>query len=168
MSKRSKTKLPKYKLAIQDCTDVILNGTLLAIDPSTGSKSSMPGFAVFIKGELVESGTIEVDLAGNRAQKLYQINHILRTDFKAPDVVAVENISYFVGKMSPASVVSLQRAVGAIVAAWPVKCLVEVPSNAWQKHQFAGYFKSDANDSICIGLTCINIAKEFLNEQKLK
>lgn len=155
-------KLPKYKQMIKDCQDCLLTGKLLAIDPSTGSRSSMPGYAVFNKGELIESGIIEVDLAGNRAEKLYEINRTLREEFDGPfDVVAVESAGYFVNKMSATSVLSLQRAIGAIIAAHPVKCLIEVPSNSWQKYVFPGYVKGDENDAICIGLCVIAIAKEL-------
>jgi len=168
LRKRKQAKVPRYMKAIVDCADCILNGTLLAIDPSTGSKSSMPGFAVFEKGILIESGIIQVDLKGNRAQKLYQINHTLRTDFGAPDVVAVESAGYFISKMNPASIISLQRAIGAVIAAWPVKCLVEVPSNVWQRYQFKGYIKGDEADSICIGLTVIAKAKEVLLNKEVQ
>jgi len=135
---------------------------MLAIDPSTGSRSSMPGYAVFQGGKLIESGTIEVDLKGNRAERLYEINRTIREDFDVPDVVAVESAGYFIGKMNPASIISLQRAIGAVIAAHPVKCLIEVPSNVWQKHTFPGYIKGDEHDAICIGLCAINTAREFM------
>lgn len=160
--KYKKAKLPKYKKMIQECQDCLLTGRLLAIDPSTGSRSSMPGYAVFDKGKLIESGTIEVDIKGNRAERLHEINRTLREDFATPDVVAVESAGYFVSKMNPASIISLQRAIGAIVAAHPVKCLIEIPSNVWQKHTFPGYVKGDEHDAICIGLCAINTAKEML------
>lgn len=156
-------KLAKYKQMIKDCADCCLTGRMLAVDPSTGSKSSMPGYAIFDKGELVESGIITVDLAGNRSERLYEINRTLREDFTGPfDVVAVESAGFFIGKMNPASIISLQRAIGAIIAAHPVKCLVEVPSNVWQKHAYKGYIKGDEQDAICIGLCVINTAKEFI------
>lgn len=165
--KPKKVKLPKYKQAIQDCYDCILTGKLLAIDPSTGSGSSMPGYAVFQEGKLLESGIILVDLKGNRSQKLYEINRTLREDFTGPfDVVAVESAGYFIGKMNPAAVISLQRAIGAVIAAHPVKCLIEVPSNVWQRHTFPGYIKTDENDAISIGLCVINTARE-LKELKI-
>lgn len=160
-SGKKSTALPKYKQMIQECKDCLLTGTLLAIDPSTGSRSSMPGYALFKNGQLVESGTITVDIKGNRAERLHEINRTLREELETPDVVAVESAGYFVGKMNPASIISLQRAIGAIVAAHPVKCLIEIPSNVWQKHAFPGYIKNDANDAICIGLCAINTAKEL-------
>lgn len=159
--KRSrKAKFPKYKMQIKDCGGCIIDGTLLAIDPSTGSESSLPGYAVFQNGQLVESGVITLDLAGNRAQRLYEINRTIREDFSQYkfDAIAVEDIGYFMGKMNARAVVSLQRAVGAIIAAYPTECLIEVPSNAWQKHRFKGYVKGDEQDAICIGLCVINTA----------
>lgn len=159
--RKSKTAtLPKYKQMIADCRECIIDGCMLAVDPSTGSTSSMPGYAVFKNGELIESGTITVDLKGNRAERLFEINRTLREDFKEYtfDVIAVESAGYFIGKMNPASIISLQRAIGAIIAAFPVKCLVEVPSNVWQKHKFKGYVKGDEQDAICIGLCVLNTA----------
>lgn len=169
-SKSSNTSsLPKYKQAIKSCHSCILEGRLLAIDPSTGSKSSMPGFAVFEKGILKESGTIEVDYTGNRAERLFEINRTLREEFETPDVVVCEDVknrTFFNKKggfrMSTSSMASLQRSIGAIIAAHPVKCLIEIPNNSWQAHTFPGYIKSDENDAISIGLCAINIAKEFI------
>lgn len=161
--KIKKVKLPVYKQQIKDSLDAILTGTLLSIDPSTGSGTSMPGYAVFKAGKLVESGTIDLDIKGNRAQKLYEINRTLREDFGEYkfDAIAVENIGYFVAKMSPRALISLQRAVGAIIAAHPTENLIEVPSNVWQKHVYKGYVKGDREDAVCIGLCVINTAKEL-------
>ena len=158
--KRKAARTPKYKLQIQECNGCVIDGTLLAIDPSTGSESSLPGYAVFKAGQLVESGTITLDITLNRAQKLYEINRTIREDFGEYkfDAIAVEDIGYFMGKMNAKAVVSLQRAVGAIVAAYPTECLIEVPSNAWQKHKYKGYVKGDEADAICIGLCVINTA----------
>ena len=53
-------KKSKTELAIEQCYQIILSGKILCVDPSTGSKSSRPGFAWYESGELKESGTIDM------------------------------------------------------------------------------------------------------------
>jgi len=148
----------------------ILEGKFLAIDPSTGSGSSMPGFAWFEKGVLKESGTIEVSPAARKNIRLFNIAESFRNEFDKPDVIAIENIPpmTFKGGMSQWSLVSLQRAIGAIVSVFPCT-YIEVAPIAWRNFIFEGYQKSDSHDAICIGLCVLAYAKEVeleLSEDK--
>ena len=59
----------------------LIEGHVLAIDPSSGSRDSMPGYAVFFKGQLLDSGLIEVARGRELNRKLFIIGETLRTQF---------------------------------------------------------------------------------------
>ena len=145
----------------------VLTGTLIAFDPSSGSQESMPGYAIFIGGKLVESGVIKLRPQDSKNVRLYSISESIRAEFPKADVVAIEKIppvSYNrKGAMSGWALVALQRSVGAIMSCFSCS-YIEVAPASWQKYKFEGYNKSDEHDSICIGLACIGIAQEVLEE----
>lgn len=162
MSPKSKT----YK-AIQPIADIILEGTILSVDPSTGSSASLPGFAWFNKGELVESGVLDVDYRNSRSSKLYESARTIREEFAEPDILVVEQIStiiYKKSKMNPVGMAGLQKAIGAIIGARPFKHVLEIPSSAWKGYKPANYKKSDEFDAISIGLCAVGVAKEIIDD----
>lgn len=162
MNKTSKT----YK-AIEPLAELILNGRLLCVDPSTGSTSSVPGFAVYEGGELIESGEITVDKSANRSLRLYEIARTIREEFDTPDILIVEYIPHMVygqGKMNGVTLMALQKAIGAIIGAIPCKNLLEIPASAWKHHKPEGYIKSDEWDAIALGNCAINISKKIVGE----
>lgn len=150
-----------YKQVKQEW-ETILNGVFLAIDPSVGSTSSMPGYALFDKGNLIESGIIRVSPTAKKNIRLFSITKSLKEEFKTPDIIAIENIPpiSFKGGMSGWSLVSLQRSIGAILSVYDIP-YVEVAPSAWQKYKFDGYDKSDENDAICIGLCVLAAARDY-------
>lgn len=154
----------KTYTAISKCYNEILTGRVLAIDPSTGSASSKPGFAWFEKGELVESGEISLDITANRSKRLYEISRTVREEFDQPDVLVVEYIppvTYRGGnQMNGVSLMALQKAIGAILAAHPVEHLLEIPAAAWRKWKPESYIKSDEMDAISLGLCAIGTARQ--------
>ena len=155
--KNSKT----YK-KIAPVSNEILTGKLLAIDPSTGSQSSQPGYAWFEAGELKESGEIDVDISGDRNTRLAEISRCLREDFDQPDVLVVEYIppvTYGSGiRMNKVSLMALQKAIGAIIGARLVDHCIEIPSASWRAWKPDNYVKSDEMDAICLGLCAIGLA----------
>jgi len=157
-------KKTKVYLQVEKCYSSILNGRLLAIDPSTGSQASMPGYALFEQTKLVESGIIQVNPADRRNQKLYSITQSLQSELPAPDVLAIENIPPIsfnrAGAMSGWSLVSIQRAIGAIISVYNCE-YVEVAPMAWQRFKPADYVKSDEWDAISIGMCVIELAREI-------
>ena len=159
--KKSKTFIKVSKL-----TDPILNGKMLAIDPSTGSASSMPGYALYENAELVESGIFEID-PRRRNYRFYDIARILREEFPPVDLLAVEYIPAirYKGGVSQTTVMKLGKAVGAILSAkeWPN--IIEVPTASWKWHKPDNYEKTDEWDAITIGLCCINLAREAIEEE---
>lgn len=152
--------------------ELILSGTILAIDPSTGSKSSMPGYALFVKGKLKECGIIEVDPSLSKTKRLSEINRTLREDFNIPDILACEYIppvKYGRGGMNSISLMGLQRAIGATMAAFPDSELIEVATKFWMTHHnWKEWKKGDVDDAIAIGMAVINTAIFELERPKNK
>lgn len=134
----------------------VLDGVMLVIDPSIGSDSSMPGYAVFVAGARTECGTIQVNPRASTHDRLYEIGLCLRTEFPAKiDVLVVEDIptrrfnSY--GRGSLKQQVQLHRAVGAVHASVAADHAVAVHPATWHSIVPEGYEKSDAADACAIG-----------------
>jgi hypothetical protein len=137
---------------------------MLCVDPSTGSRSSLPGFAWYEAGILVESGEITVDPEANRSKRLYEISRTIKEEFETPEILVVEYIppvTYRTGnRMNGISLMALQKAIGAIIATHPFEHLLEIPAAAWRAHKPDNYVKTDEMDSICLGLCAINTARK--------
>ncbi len=154
----------KTYISIKPLANLILTGKLLIIDPSTGSQSSLPGYAIYEKGHLLESGVIEVDLADSRSQKLYEISRTVREDFEEPDILVIEYIPpvTYKGGMNSNAVMALQKAIGAILAARPFKNVIEIPAIVWKSYKHPEYIKTDEHDAIAIGRCAIGVAREVI------
>lgn len=165
--KVAKTLLDKDLLK-DNCYKHVLKGSVLAIDPSIGSKSSMPGYAWFEDGELIECGTFELPRTLGKHLRLYELGRIMREEFEVPDVLAVERIVArpFKGGagMNTHSLASLHKAVGVIMGALPIKHMVEVATKAWMPYIPESMpEKSDMRDAISIGL-CVVAKSEKIAE----
>lgn len=141
----------------------LISGHVLAIDPSSGSRDSMPGYAVFRAGRLIDSGLIEVARGRELNRKLFIIGETLRTQFESPDVLVVEHIPPFMrGSGFSKSIVALQRAIGMIIGSID-RPLLEVPPITWHKLAPDGYVKSDEKDAVMIGYAAIWTAHRLKN-----
>lgn len=137
----------------------IMNGTLLAIDPSSGSESSQPAFSVFVKGELTLSGELTLPPKHGIATRLQLLDTKIRNLLPAPPtVLAIEEI-----QGQNFSHRYLQWAIGCIVSASRTPSLIQVPTNMWKAVARASseYQKSDVNDALIIGQTIVLLAKKF-------
>lgn len=128
-------------------------GAILSIDPASGA-GSMPGFAYFANGRLVESGVIEVPRGRKMHQRLQYIGKCLREDFQKPDVLVIEEVPPFHNKAS----IVLFKAMGAIIASVDCAAMLSVTPSAW--HALAKtfdfeYTKSDEKDAIILGYTAM-------------
>ncbi len=153
--------LPFYK-QVQKLTEPILNGTLLAIDPSSGG-TSLPGFAVFKAGELLTSGTLELGRKKlsiyDRLQLLYPA--IVQLTDGPPSVLAIEMI-----RGQNFSSHYLHWAIGTTIAASQAPT-IEVVQHAWKAlaKVSPGYFKGDQQDAEKIGECLILLAQKFREER---
>lgn len=153
--------MPRFKDKLKPYKDLILEGRMLAIDPSSGNKESRAGYALFDKGELLESGTIPVDNKLDTVSRLRQMANWTEAfvDCYGVNVVAIEMLRAGVHT-------SLRWAVAAFFIATDPCPIIEVPAVIW--HRLAGkeYVKSDEKDAIEIGKTCIWQAEEWKKEPK--
>lgn len=173
--KRKRKSKPKHKgkaltnteKAILKHADVILTGHILCVDPSSGSHSSLPGYAIYKQGELVESGVVQVDLGERIHSRLFEINRTFREEFEVPDLLVLEWIPpmSFKSGLHTKAVASLHKGIGAIMAAIPTP-LLEVHPRTWQKFNTASYVKTDENDAIGIGFAVIQISKQLLAREQ--
>jgi hypothetical protein len=149
----------KMQMRVLEHLEQVLGGRLLAIDPSSGSAQSLPGYAIYEKGELIDSGVIDVPTTQAINCKLYQISRCLREEFQAPDVLVIESIApYFSsakGGFRNRSVMNLHRGVGAIMAGVNCERLIEVAPASWRQKIPEDYEKTDENDAIMMGYTVI-------------
>ena len=167
MANKKTSKTSKTYRAIKPVAELLLSGKVLSIDPSTGSKSSQPGFAWFEKGELIESGMIEINHTLSSSTRLFSIAESIRTEFEEPDILLVEGITlvmYKGSKMNMKAMASLQKAIGAIIGARPFKHVIEIPSSAWRHHKPENYDKTDEMDAISIGFCAINTALSIIED----
>lgn len=141
----------------------LLNGTVIAIDPSSGSANSQPGYAVYHCGQLKDSGLVRIRSGDHISNRLYRLSRSLLEEFEQPDLLVTENIPPFMGDGPGASfatrnVISLHQSVGVIMSVWPVP-VVAVSPRSWRSLIPDNYVKSDENDAIMIGWTAIQVAR---------
>lgn len=159
---------PKVYRQVEPVYNKILTGVMLVVDPSSGSGNSMPGYAIYRAGEFHESGTVDLDTSMSLSRRLYEINRTFREEFEQPDVLVVENIppiSYGGRGMPAASLMSLHKAIGAVICAWDIGNLVEVHPSSWRHYKPEAYEKTDEWDAIVMGICVVSIAKDIEDNQ---
>jgi hypothetical protein len=144
----------------------ILEGIMLSIDPSIGSNSSMPGWAVYRATVLTASGTLEIDPLGDRPQRLQELTHCLRKLIKeySPDVLAYEDIPpRRYGGGGAAGHASLLMALGATLAVSGPDRYVRLAPRVWKRLVSGDYRKSDEADAIEMGRITCDLAQHISN-----
>jgi len=143
----------------------ILEGQVLSIDPSCISSSSLPGWAIFEKGKLKESGVIEGPAHKPLITRLQYLAACVGRDFETPDVLVIEKVS----SSRTLNVASTMEARGVFIAMLH-KCekVIELDPHAWRyyvtiKYGSSQYYtdnlKSDTQDAIEMGECAVWLAK---------
>lgn len=143
--------------------NIILGGTVLAIDPSSGSEESQPGYALFKDGILLEYGTVEIGTkrsSGGLANRLFMLRSYLMEEFPRPDLVCIERCPFLYANMAAAR---LQQVMGVVKSCWNVPA-IEVSPASWKKWTHAlpegiTYEKRDDLDALTIGTCVVGIAR---------
>lgn len=166
-----KTSASKLDQAVAKYVTQLSEGTVLSIDPSSGSEKSQPGYALFKQGKLVDSGLVRLKYGIELSNRLYHLSKSLREDFEKPDILVTEHLAPFMGEgkgafFSTRNVISLHQSVGVIMSVWDVPVLTVSP-RSWHAITPDNYIKSDENDAIMIGWTALTkahliYAKDFL------
>lgn len=141
---------------IKPHADLILTGTLLAVDPSSGSRTSQPGWAFFSEGEYLMGGTLRIDHKGDIYQRLIDLYKGLNTLLDTtPDVMVIEKIHKSMSSNY------LLWAVGVSIAAVQQPLTIEVLPHIWKATSKVDktYTKTDENDARMLGRTVIELAK---------
>jgi hypothetical protein len=152
--------------------ELLRNGRVLSIDPSSGSKSSMPGFAFFNSAQLISCGILEIDYRKPLWYKLGVLGSILRNNFPQVDALLVEQIAPFMSSAGTdfknKAVVNLHKSIGALFASITPQVCIEVPIPSWKawirkKGIEDSYEKTDANDALVLGLVTLEMAGASIN-----
>lgn len=145
--KKSQTK-SKLAKEITHHADALLSGVVYSFDPSSGSKGSLPGFAYWFQGKLLDFGCLKIP-PGTRAanQRLFLLRQALSA-LPSPNLVITEHISTGFNGFSISK--PLIHSVGVIMSQWDVPVL-EVAPATWQSHiDKERYVKSDPQDAVSI------------------
>lgn len=132
----------------------LLEGIVLCIDPSCGSKGptgSLPGWAVSVAGRLEASGVIELPVEEDLWVRLQALHHGLRRLIKeySPDVLVYEQIApRRYGGGSAHSHASLLKAVGVTLSVSGPTTYIGLRPTIWTKHKRSTYVKSDEADAV--------------------
>lgn len=162
MSKTSKAyeQISKARLYLTE-------GIVMCIDPSIGSSSSMPGYAVYKAGTLIASGVIQLPIDREfpiKAQELaYQVRRLYNE--YVPDVLVYEEIAVHGAGRSIHSHVTLLKALGIILSVSGPDKYVGIYPTSWKKLVRDSYVKSDEADAIEFGWICIEQAKQIIQEE---
>lgn len=159
----AKKRTGKSKLAteIVKYADAMFHGTCLSIDPSSGSAGSLPGYAVFKRGELIDYGVVSIP-PGTRSvyNRLYLLHKALFEGFTQPDILLVEHIATGMGNYAVGK--ALVQSVGAIISVWDVPT-VEVSPATWRARiNKETYVKSDAQDAVTLYCAARQVLEEEL------
>lgn len=150
---------------IQGCLLPLMSGVVVAVDPSVGSTSSQPGWAVYIQGELRASGTFSINPELPIWERLRILAYSMRKLYQEwdPDVLVYEDILAQAkgGNRNAGGHASLLKAVGAILSiSGPDHCVGLYPIS-WKRMARTTYVKGDENDAIEIGWIAIEEAKRI-------
>ena len=151
----SKGDQKSYETAIKANADLILDGWLVCVDQATGLGDSDPGYASFYKGELQESGTLQVSAKG-LPEALRQIQEQLtERGLNECDFLVVE--AHRGRLVHP----HLHYSSGAILAGVECWAWTKIPVQHWKKTARANpdYKKGDENDAIEFGRTVVGDAR---------
>jgi len=141
--------------------ELMTTGYILAIDPSSGSANSQPGYAIYRNGALGDYGIIRLTARTKLASRLFYLAESIRNDFQKPDILVVERINSVFGNTNGGNMgfmakqmASLQRAVGVVQSCFEVP-VIEVPPVTWRKYVKDSYVKTDEHDAVMLGYTAI-------------
>ena len=151
----------KYYKDVRKLCGPLLQGRVLVIDPSIGSTSSLPGYAIYQEGFLLDSGTI---FTGGSHLELWQrarkLGDALRTLCYENDieVLVYEDIPATSG-FNQNAIASLLKAVGVVLSCTSSAHVLGVHPASWKNYARPEYQKGDREDAIEIGWVTIALAQ---------
>jgi hypothetical protein len=157
----SSKSISKIDANINRYYQTILSGTILVIDPSSGSSSSMPGYAIYEHGILKDQGYIDVPIPNDIHVRLRYIMQCIQKQFPIVDILVIEDIPIRMGRFtSGVAVRNLHRSIGVFLAAVKCNTVIEITPASWRRYiDAAKYAKADWNDAIVMGYTVVDKAR---------
>lgn len=147
-------KMPRMKALCKE-------GTILAIDPSSGGSSS-PGFCLVKDGVLQDYGILRIPKSTLIHARLHHLAESMRRELPIADMLIIEDIPPFMQSKGTsfrnASVNHLHYSVGVTLSCQPWPVVVHLTPQSWHAYirsvmDEAEYVKSDETDALCI-MTC--------------
>ena len=161
------SKKSKMYQAVSVLSGDLCDGTVLVIDPSIGSSSSSPGWAIYKRGTLVDSGIIHTGGSHlhlwQRARRLKTALETLCNEYNF-DVLVYEDIPATSG-FNQNAIASLLKAVGIVLACTTSSHVLGVHPASWKNYVRPEYTKGDKEDAIEIGYIVISLAERILAER---
>ncbi len=167
--KKRKKKIPKVYTQIATARES-LAGRVLVIDPSIGSNSSMPGYAIFENKVMLEKGILQIETMkrkGTVVPRLRELSKILREEFaEVFDVLVIEDVpSVWSRAGGHKAVIPLMKAMGCIIGNVQSKYVVEITPMSWTSRvskieieKQMKYIKGDDTDAEWIGYVVMQMA----------
>lgn len=149
---------------VQGNLKLILEGTMLSVDPSVGSSSSQPGWALYMGGNLVSSGVLEIEVGTPLHYRLQTLAREMRKLYKLydPDVLAFEDIpSQRYGGGNAEAHASLLKAVGVILSIPGPRGYIRLKPMVWKRLVRDTYVKGDQEDAEEMGRITVQVAQEI-------
>lgn len=152
---------------VSKLTTPLLTGMVLVIDPSIGSTSSSPGWAIYKQGELLDSGTLST---GGSSTELWRRARTLGNSIKV--LSSTYNFDLLIYEDIPATssfnqnaVSSLLKAVGIVLACSKSEHVLGIHPASWRNYVRPEYKKGDKEDAEEIGYIAISLAKRIITEK---
>ena len=146
----------------------ILTGKVLVIDPSIGSNSSSPGWAIYSYGELVDSGSWHVGGSSvelwKRARKLGDYIKFACAMYSF-DLLIYEDIPA-TSSFNQNAVASLLKSVGVVLSCSRSEYVLGIHPASWRNYVRPGYKKGDKEDAEEIGHIAISLARHIIGENR--
>lgn len=146
-----------------------LGGTMLCIDPTSGAtgrngEKSVAGYAIFDKGELIESGIIEFPEEKVVFKRLRNVRAELDSEFGGQlfDLLVLEDIRGYKAQQS------LIQSCGVYIVGLESKEFFQPNVSTWKAvaKSWGGYVKDDEQDAIYMGYATIAIALGWKSKMK--
>ena len=153
---------PYFYANVWFARELILTGTVMTIDPSSGSKGSMPGFAIAERGEITRYGIIELPITSGKKIVTPQARYFALVERLKdlipgrPDVLLIEQIGSKVHHL-------LLEAVGVSIVGAGTHNVIRVHNQVWKAlaNVMPGYEKGDSADAFMMCKAVLMIAKKF-------
>ncbi len=164
-----------YKaLARKGVAEAVLRGRMLVVDPSCGSQSSQPGYAIRHEGIVTDSGVIDMPIEESLDRRLFYLGRSLRTEFTEKyDVVAIEDVPthrFTKGRggrtyANERSQLSLHAACHVIISSFDVDHFIRISPPTWWSFAPDDYKKSDESDALVMGHAIDAIARHVVEHR---